>query len=55
MKIKLVVVVVVVIRTSSNNCSDETFTLLVEVKGKEMYIDFKRACSAIVFLASYFV
>ena len=42
MKIKLVVVVVVVIRTSSNNCNDGIFTFLVEVKGKEMYIDFKR-------------
>ena len=34
-------VVVVVIRTSSKYCKDGRFSLLVEVKGKEMCIDFK--------------
>ena len=54
LKIRLVVVVVV-IRTSSKSCKDGFFTLLVEVKSKKMYIDFKGACSAIVLLVSYFV
>ena len=44
--------VVVVIRTSSKYCKDGRFSLLVEVKGKEMCIDFKRACSAIVLLVT---
>ena len=51
MKIKLVVVV---IRTSSKYCKDGHFTLLFEVKGIEMYLDLKRACSAIVLLVNYF-